>query len=269
MQEDLKILTQSTRMWALGLCQSEALNAMGRRFHGPNAPVALKGASLLGRIYHSPLERPMTDIDLWAPSGTIWEETRAGLFDLGYRPLNPGAESAGREHWGFNTYGPEIVVELHAHIGPGGIIGEDIFKTCLPHPKFEGLRHLPVEEEFVYLCWHYAGQHTFLERKWGEDLARFLGLYKHINGKKVAALASEWQMQKSVEGACVCLEQIFKIKLPQELRPALFLPLDENFIDNPKSDMVRYLAIKWLMRENLRQSVSEGARAIRTALTFP
>lgn len=229
-------------------------------------PILLKGMSFLNRLYKDFGSRKISDIDLYLhpkDAHHFIELLRLrGFVEINRNVLgekivlSKALEST------------EVVLEIHtklfSHIDKTfayqgvEVLGLQCFKS------------LPLEEEFVYLCYHLAHQHTFLKLQWPLDLVLFIKKYPDLNYDKIIALSSEFESKKSVMMVLWILRKFFKVSIPhKELEDKISnmdFPLGINFLLAPKENIFKYIWIKNLTKDGPIHSIKDSFRAAKDFL---
>ncbi len=163
----------------------------------------LKGLSLLTNIYRKTLSRSMTDMDVY----THLPEDR-------FTPLlkEQGYEPQAEIKWRYNQH-KYLFKKQHALLD----ITCEVHTQLIPRQKpylwslDEQGRLLP-DEEFLYLCYHWAEQHTCLKLFWLFDLY-FYTQKCHFDPSNLWNKAEQLQMTSSLLAAHWALKNCFHINL--------------------------------------------------------
>jgi hypothetical protein len=196
------------------------------------AVLPLKGASLLGRVYPDPGQRPMQDLDLLVRPEAV---AAAGevLLALGYRrPEPPGAAAqAGHFHAMYALPGRGLVVELHWSLSDAGLIDPArvgaVWERAVPVAAGRELR-LDGATEIAFVALH-ASKHgvlnallarrpllrdAALDPLSGNRLLWFLDLRRLMaaGGTTLAAAAGraeEWDAAAALHAGVVLAQELF------------------------------------------------------------
>ncbi len=163
----------------------------------------LKGISLLTEIYGKSLNRPMTDIDVYTK---LPEAIFKKIFlELGY-------EYQQETKWRFNQHKFlfrkqhklfEITCEVHT----------ELVTSPAPYSwQIDEYGKLAKDEEFLYLCYHWAEQHTCLKLFWLVDLYFFSQKYQ-LNEQVLWAKAKQLNITSSLLAARWALKNCFQIEI--------------------------------------------------------
>lgn len=172
-----------------------------------SALTPLKGLSLLHEIYSKNLSRSMTDMDVYTKlPEAIFVKI---LTDSGF-VLAP------EQKWRFNRHKflfkkrhafTEIVCEVHMDLVPRSIV----------YPwKIDTQGKLAKDEEFLYLCYHWAEQHTCLKLFWLFDL--FFYIQKNpMDSEILMTKAKQLKITSSLLAAHWALQNCFRVTLLQKI----------------------------------------------------
>ncbi len=167
----------------------------------------LKGLSLLHEIYSKNLSRSMTDMDIYTKlPEALFTKT---LMDAGFVPVL-------EKKWRFNRHKflfkkqhalTEIVCEVHT----------DLVPRAHPYPwTIDTQGKLAKDEEFLYLCYHWAEQHTCLKLFWLFDL--FFYVQKNpMDSEILLAKAKQLKITSSLLAAHWALQNCFRTPLLQNI----------------------------------------------------
>lgn len=231
--------------WALFQIQKDFLNQLHRELPSNLNITLLKGAGFIHRLDQDRPLRAMSDIDFFCPLKQ-WPDLNTFLSGMGFQKLETKRAKA---LWSKTLYDMEIIIEVHGLIGPN-ILSWQKDLEFIAHPFWPKFKVLEKHSEFIYLCWHYAFQHTLLEEKWALDLVYFHQHFAPFSSKKLLDLAINAKMLRSFDLCLTILQQQYSVPLPAELTGLNFWPIDKDFIQNPKADFLRYLALKMRLKNN-------------------
>lgn len=207
--------------------------------HPQGIPVlVLKGAALLGTVYHSKALRQMADLDLLVPEAVIGAVVNL-LLARGYRAKSQiGAEIS--DHFTILHHLPPFVhpesnicVELHATVAPPNrfysIDIADLWAAAQPLPIAGASAFtLAPEDLLLYTCMHATYRHLF------ELGARFLcdvdAIVRHyqteLDWDYLVARAKAWHWHNGVFLGLYLAQQLLETPIPpatlQTLQPADF-----------------------------------------------
>lgn len=226
-------------------------------------PVLLKGMSFLNRLYKDFGSRRISDIDIYLNPKDLHHFIQL-VKQRGFTEISAVSYSE-KVVLSKTVQTTDIILEIHTklftHIEKSfdykgvAILGLDCFQS------------LPLEEEFVYLCYHLAHQHTFLKLQWPIDLVLFLKKYPDLNFDKIMSLAQDYEGRKSVMMVLWALKKFFHVEIPHaELNKkidSLNFPLNRNFLLSPKENLWKYIWIKNLTKDGHLTSIKDTFRAAK------
>ena len=213
----------------------------------------LKGLSLLHQIYSKNLSRSMTDMDVYtALPEAVFTKILQGS---GFVPVL-------EKKWRFNRHKflfkkqhalTEIVCEVHTDLVPRSIV----------YPwKIDTQGKLAKDEEFLYLCYHWAEQHTCLKLFWLFDLF----YYCQKNSMEPQLLldkARQLKITSSLLAAHWALQNCFRVTLlpsiPKGYRGKSLLfknLLTPSTLTNIHNRRGRYLLLKHLLKDQLSAALA-------------
>jgi hypothetical protein len=176
-----------------------------RQAQSPVTP--LKGLSLLQGIYSKTLARPMTDMDIYTqlPKDVFTKI----LTSLGY-------EFVAEKKWRFNQHKflfkkhhslAEIICEVHTDLVP---------RSSVYPWTISELGALTHDDEFLFLCYHWAEQHTCLKLFWLFDLLFYIQKYP-LDPEILWAKAKRLKITSSLLAAHWALQNCFQVTLLQKV----------------------------------------------------
>lgn len=215
--------------------------------------VALKGISLIGRIYDAS-ERSMTDIDV-----LITPEELASLKKI---LLERGFLERFEEKWSANDFkfifykfhmGLEIVLEVHTQLIA------DQKRDHWHFIKHKNYKILAPQDEILYLAYHYAHQHTLLKAKWLHDIY-LLSIASHgLWNKSLWTRAKDKGIFSALLFTTHALNRKYYLKLsyPYSLKNRIAKPLlNLEFIENPDHFAYKYYVTKHIVKDSLTQAIA-------------
>lgn len=245
----LKTRQQLLQKNILFLDEFKKINAESARKFGFGF-TPLKGLSLLQTI-HELGERPLTDMDLYT---RLTEKQFTEFFtSFGYQVVSEKKWFYNHHKWVFSKKTPllDFTVEVHTQLLP-----QDKHHTW----SLDKDARLAKDEEFLYLCAHWAQQHTCLKLFWLFDLHLYCqknpevwtkNLWKKANELKItqSLLAAFWALHLNFNGSYLPkTPPQGSALLPLLMRPESLLYLHKN--------RVKYLLLKHLLKDSLIDSIS-------------
>lgn len=219
--------------------------------------VPLKGMSLVSRIYTSPTQRRITDIDLYYPYD----------FNLIEKYFVQNGYEIHSEKWEANNF------KLNASkIIEGVLVPFEIHQKLLWENHCEWkivektyIKTLAPEDELIYLSGHLAFQHTFLRINWLFDIALLLNQHSQWDSSRLDYLLHQLDLKNSLSSSLWACQQFLKIDLPQNLQKYLVndrknrliqQTLSEKFLIDVNQHRIRYYFLKHLLKDSLAQSIN-------------
>jgi len=212
-------------------------------------PTLLKGLSLLGTIYQDYGSRFMSDIDLLC-SKQEKEKIESSLIELGYQLLQTERWSANshKSEWNKQQNGIEITIELHTKLYYHVELNT---KTETIGSHLPGYTRLGLEDELIFLCTHYAFQHTYLKNFWLYDIYFFIQKYhQDIDWKVIEKKSKYYQVKKATFSCLYLVEREFDIQTLKHRNNLLELLLTKNFLWSNNRRNLHYLIIKHLVKDS-------------------
>ncbi len=207
--------------------------------------VLLKGAALLQDYYTDLGSRFMSDIDILIEPKT--------LTHLNYFLESNGFKLVISPKWKGNNFKRvykkgNLNIEIHHHL----FFHTSLTPNTIASPHFDQLKTFSNEDQFVYLCGHYAFQHNCLKLYWLIDLFH-LSTTK-INWSRVKHISKKYQLRTSVKACQWILNKKFNVDLPTQFCVAnLFL--STTFLTNYSQGGIRYHLLKHLLKDDLATAI--------------
>lgn len=188
-------------------------------------PVLLKGFGLASRLYHEPLLRPSTDVDIFVSVSQL-SRARQALETMGL-----AADSVSdayypeefRQHFVYSSAGG--MVELHyrlmSALGKAWEGTETQRRAVEATLEGRRVKYLRPEDELVFLSLH-AANHCFHRLVWLYDVKLFLDFYPHLNWDEVIRVAQEEaQLPELLFYTLDLAHRLFSAQIPDFVWPAL------------------------------------------------
>lgn len=261
------------RQWHLNQTYLDLLSELSSEFQDANiSPVLLKGITFLEHIYPDLGDRSMSDIDMLINPSEL-NKCISLLEDSGFSVRST-------HKWRANSHkveltrvdnNIEVVIELHTRL---------LYHTADPKWSFKDFsvgpyQKLMIEDEILYLCTHVGFQHSFLKLFWLIDLHHLLDGLTLIDEKKVINSAKKYKVYNSFTMALYLLSRYFGTDLSPEFnkiqneisRPKKSL-LSIHYLMNPKENILQYLVVKHLCKDNLKEAISYNLGWIKDRFSF-
>lgn len=213
--------------------------------------VPLKGISFFNRIYDFS-ERQLTDIDLYT--------TDKDFPALQKLVLSYGYIQTQEEKWRENHHkhcfsktvmGLEVLLEIHTQL----LINKKKDQwNFMETPS--GFLLVP-QDELLYLCYHYARQHTLLNEKWLQDIYR-LCLKKSLWTPELWSNAKQKDISSALIFTAHALNTKHKMRIdiPRGIKSFFASKLIHlDFIEHSEKYPLRYLTIKHLVKNSLAEAL--------------
>lgn len=213
--------------------------------------IPLKGLSLLNTIY--PLgDRPLTDIDLYTDKNI--SDLAPWLKNQGYLPFEEKKWLWINHKFVFVKKTPllDITIELHTQLY---VRKEKII------PELGPSQRLTPCDEFLYLSYHWAEQHTCLKLFWLWDLYFYWQTYKTQIQDTLWDKAESYQLKTSLQAVYYALTQNFSIDdfppPPADSMSSLLLKklMQPEPLFTLHQNRKKYLLLKHLVRDSLWASL--------------
>lgn len=208
----------------------------------------LKGMNHLDDLYEDDIAvRFMSDIDLLVAPDKL-ENIKSLLIDEGFKANE-------NEKW----FGDQHKIELHQKIDGVDITIELHTKLLyhLDHFGYEKIRkpdgswQLQIEERLVYLCAHYAFQHTMLKLYWFIDIALLIEKYPLLNWERCKAIAKKWQVYNSFCYTIGVINESWGPIAPP-IKGTFQLAISNDLIWNTDQRSFKYLMAKNLVKDSFK-----------------
>ncbi|MBT4762608.1 MAG: hypothetical protein HOO06_12985 [Bdellovibrionaceae bacterium] len=219
----------------------------------------IKGASLWKRLYENIGERFMSDIDVYVH--------KKNLLELSQKLKRIGFKEQSEKKWKANSFKTvfikknnnlEIVLEVHTQLfwtqSVSFLKGEKL-------SKYTSFSKMDTNLEFLHLCTHLAFQHTYISLHWLYEIALYYDNYcEDIDLDAVKAMAIENQVFHSLQSVLWLLKHKFKFNIQLGEAPNLNYLFEkiftESFLSNPKSQKFKFICLKNLLKDRLRDNLS-------------
>lgn len=248
------------RQWHLNQSYWNQLEQLAPDFEKAGiSPILLKGITFLDDLYSDFGDRSMSDIDMLVTKQDIGK-TVSILIDHGFNYISDKKWRANQHKVELikNHNGVELVIELHTSL---------LYHCTDPDWSFvpfkvSPYRKLAQEDLLLYQCSHLSFQHTFLKLFWFLDIHLILSQSDSLNEEKVLTMAKESSLSNSTLLSLYVLDKYFhspmgvvfqnEIKLIPKWKKAL---LNISFLLNPKQNYLRYISVKHLCRDNIKEAL--------------
>ncbi len=180
----------------------------------------LKGAGLSERLYASPADRPMADVDLLALDDA--EAARRVLLEHGFEPLEHADHA-----WSACERASGLTLELHRGLTScpelHPVDAEGLWKRSTPGGGVLG-RVPSAEDMLVHLALHAAFQHGLVVSlvQW-LDVRRLLDRLP-LDARRLVEAARAARAQAALGAMLACARAVVGAEVPEKLRAALALP---------------------------------------------
>lgn len=213
--------------------------------------VPLKGISFFNRIYDFSA-RQLTDIDLYTT-----EHDFPALKNL---VLSYGYIESQEEKWHENHHkhcfsktvlGLDVLLEIHTQL----LINKTKDQWNFVETPSGSL--LAPQDELLYLCYHYARQHTLLNEKWLQDIY-LLCLKQALWTPELWSKAKQKDIFSALIFTAYALNTKYKmqIDIPRGIKSFLASKLIHlGFIEQSEKYPLRYLAIKHFVKNSLAEAL--------------
>jgi Uncharacterised nucleotidyltransferase len=229
---------------------SQLQQAFAQQTGSPLTP--LKGLSLLPEIYGSTLQRPMTDMDVYTQ---LPERLFTDVFTrAGYQLQNERKWRYNKHKFLFKKQHPLMELNFEVHT--------DLVPRTQPFAwQLDVEGRLAKDEEFLYLCFHWAEQHTCLKLFWLFDLYFFIQK-NPLDSQKLWNKAVQLKITSSLLAAHWALKNCFQVELLQNIsnRYALKSFLLRNILTpliltRIHQKRFTYLVLKQLLKDEFYKNV--------------
>lgn len=210
--------------------------------------LVLKGMNHLDDLYQDDIAvRFMSDIDLLVAPGKLEQIINLLIFE--------GFKANENEKW----FGDQHKIELHQKIDGVDITIELHTKLLyhLDHFEYEKIKkpdgswQLEVEERLVFLCAHYAFQHTMLKLYWFVDIALLIEKYPNLNWDRCKSIAKKWQVYNSFCYTIGAINESWGIIAPP-IKGTFQLFISNDLIWNTDQRAFKYLLAKNLFKDSFK-----------------
>ncbi len=217
--------------------------------------LVLKGMNHLDDLYKEDIAiRFMSDIDLLVDPKKM-EQIKDLFESLGFIKNTESKWFGDKHKMEFQKVidGVSITIELHTKL----FYHLEHF-TFEKEKKDNGSWQLKLEERLVFLCTHYAFQHTMLKLYWFIDIALLIEMYPNIDWNRCKEIAKNWQVKQSFLYTIGAINQFWNPIAPA-LKGRFQSLISEELIWNKNQRSIRYLLAKNLFKDsittNLRYSL--------------
>ena len=252
---------ENKRQWHLNYTYQSLLEELAPQFKKIHvSPIILKGLSLLEDYYSDIGSRSMSDIDLLINPRDL-SRTIDILTKNGFKVISEQKWKANNHKVELNkiSNGIELVIELHTCLF---YHCEDPVWETSPFSTFPFLKLAP-DHNLLYLCTHLGFQHSFLKLFWFLDIHLLISSCDNIDEEKIIEMAKKHQVYNSLLFSLSALKSEFKTPLGETFlkemeRFSSFKKslLNRKFIIDPKKNYLKYLSIKHLCKDSLKESLS-------------
>lgn len=255
--------TEFKRQWHLNQSYLNEIELMAKDFSAIGlSPILLKGITFLGEIYEDLGDRSMSDVDILVSKDDLVKTT-----DI---LLKHGFVISSDKKWRANQHkveliknanGLEMVIELHTSL---------FYHSEDPDWSFDSFQITPYlklsnEDLILYQCSHLAFQHTFLKLFWMIDIHLLITNIDGLDESKVLKMAKDHSLENSTLLTLFILDKYFETPMGVVFKEAInSIPnwkkklLSIAFLMNPKENYFRYLSVKHLCRDNIKESLLYG-----------
>jgi MoaA/NifB/PqqE/SkfB family radical SAM enzyme len=213
--------------------------------------VFLKGITFLEDLYPELGTRFMSDIDCYYKSMDLeWLKTFMGKNSYRYLDTPKGKGNAHKCEFVKKTPFGDVNFEFHNKLfwhreDPGNI--------TIKKMRFNRLGH---EENFVYLCGHYAFLHSCQKLYWLWDIYLFLLKYQQdLDMVKVHNLARYFGFEKSIHFTLRLISKAFGLKVNWPGKKSKLYINDQVFFNDDQRSLY-YIYIKTFLKDSKLDSLS-------------